>query len=193
MTAINNQSDRALIVLLQEGDKLAFEEIYNRYKRPLQAHLYKKINDKDAVQDILQELFIYLWQQREKIQIQDNLGGYLYKAVQNRALNYYHRTQRENSHLVSLAEFINQEVCTADFTVLENELNAMINREVAQLPGRMQEAFIMSRNEGKSHKEIAEAFGTSEKTVSNQLSIALGRLRVRLSALLTVVVILNFL
>jgi len=191
VTAIKPLSDSELLALLKQGDHAAFAEIYNRYKILLQRHAYKKLGDMAAVEDILQELFVHLWEQKEKLAIDGNLPGYLYAAVRNRAFNYYYRNQRQSLHLGSLAEFIDKGEYTTDLTVLEKELNAIIDREIAQLPERMRTVLVMSRKQCRSHKEIAEELGTSEHTVSNQMSAALRQLKIKLGPLFVLAVILD--
>jgi RNA polymerase sigma factor (sigma-70 family) len=86
-------SDHQLALLLKEGDRAAFAEIYNRYKFILHHHAWNKVRNKEEAQDALQEVFAVLWSKRETLNIGDNLSGYLYSAVRNHILNLIARKE----------------------------------------------------------------------------------------------------
>jgi len=191
MAGMESLSDKELTDLLKSGDRAAFAEIYHRYKHLLLRHAYKKLGDREAVEDILQELFVHLWEQKETLTINGNLAGYLYTAIRNRVFNEFYRSQRKSLHFVSLAEFMDKGEYSTDLTVLENELNAIIDREISQLPPRMGQVLRLSRLDGMSHKEIAEELGIAESTVSNQVGTALRQLKVKLGPLFILAVFLD--
>jgi len=176
-------TDSQLIDFIKSGDQSAYLEIYDRYKNLLQQHAYNRLGDMDEVEDLLQELFIHLWDKRESINLTTSLSGYLFSAVRNRIFNIYHKKQRETSYLDSLQDFINQGVYSTDLLVREKEFSAIIDKEILALPPRMREVFLMSRNENLTHKQIAERLGTSEQTVSTQIRNSLKLLRVKLGSL----------
>jgi RNA polymerase sigma-70 factor (family 1) len=181
--AHNTLTDSELADLVKSGDQAAYIEIYDRYKILLQQHAYKRLGDMDEVEDLLQELFIHLWDKRESISLTSSLSGYLFSAVRNRIFNLYHKKQRETSYLDSLQDFINQGEYTTDLLLREKEFSAIIEKEILALPPRMREVFLLSRNENLTHKQIAERLGTSEQTVSTQIRNTLKLLRIRLGSL----------
>jgi RNA polymerase sigma-70 factor (family 1) len=183
MVDYSSYSDAELINLLKLGDQAAYVEIYDRYKVLLQQHAYKKLGDLDEVADILQELFIHLWDKKESLNLTTSLTGYLFTAVRNRIFNAYHKKQREASYLGSLQEFIDQGEYSTDLLLREREFTAIIDKEIQALPPRMREVFLLSRNEGLTHKQIAERLGTSEQTVTTQIRNSLKTLRVKLGLL----------
>ena len=179
----NMLTDSQLIDFVKSGDQTAYLEIYDRYKGLLQQHAYKRLGDMDEVEDLLQELFIHLWDKRESINLTTSLSGYLFSAVRNRIFNIYHKKQRETTYLDSLQDFINQGVYSTDLLVREKEFTTIIEKEISSLPPRMREVFLLSRNENLTHKQIAERLGTSEQTVSTQIRNSLKLLRVKLGSL----------
>ena len=181
--AYNTLTDSELADFVKSGDQAAYIEIYDRYKILLQQHAYKRLGDMDEVEDLLQELFIHLWDKRESISLTTSLSGYLFSAVRNRIFNLYHKKQRETTYLDSLQEFIDQGEYSTDLLLREKEFSAIIEKEILALPPRMREVFLLSRNENLTHKQIAERLGTSEQTVSTQIRNTLKLLRIRLGAL----------
>ena len=80
-------SDTELLGLLKSGDRLAYTEIYNRYKLVLHTHAYKWMRDREEAMDIIHELFTVLWDKRESIQFSSSLSGYLYISLRNKIFN----------------------------------------------------------------------------------------------------------
>jgi len=190
MLMYSNLNDQELMFLLREGDELAYTEIYNRYKRLLQSHAYKKLGDFEEVKDVLQELFTNLWTKRTEIPAAINLSGYLYTVLRNRIFNIAAHKQIASKYVQSLQNFIDEDHCIADHLIREKELALLIQKEIDALPSRMREVFELSRKSGFSHREIADQLDISEQTVSKQITNALKTLKVRLSLLWILVFLL---
>lgn len=171
-----------LIILLKDGDEQAYLEIYERYKLLLLKHAYSKLGNQDDADDIVQDLFIHLWENKSTIAFTSNLSGYLYTAIRNRVFNHFYSKKRVTNYLDSLVDFINQGDYITDLTIRERELNNLIENEINALPPRMREVFNLSRTCGLSHKEISEQLGTSEQTIAKQITNALKILRVKIGS-----------
>jgi RNA polymerase sigma-70 factor (ECF subfamily) len=176
-------SDQALLTLLQQGDKEAYAEIYDRYKNLLYAHAYKKLGDPEEVKDVLQELFAYLWNKRADIPVTMNLSGYLYAGIRNRILNLLSHKHVENKYIASIHQFIQEGAYTTDLAIREKEFAELIQKEIDLLPPKMREVFLLSRFAHLTHQEIAEKMSISEQTVAKQVTNALKILRGRLGPL----------
>src|SRR5690606_1151654 len=87
MANYSNFADDVLLSLLQKGDKVAYTEIYNRYNGPLYIFAYQRIKDREESKDIIHEIFLKVWSEREQMRILGNLSVYLYTAVRNRVIN----------------------------------------------------------------------------------------------------------
>jgi RNA polymerase sigma-70 factor (family 1) len=173
-------ADQELAKMLALGDQTAFAEIYNRYKFILYNHAWNKTRDKQEAQDTLQEVFAMIWSKRATITIGNNLSGYLYTCVRNHILNVIVRRNTHNKYTSSILKFAQTGAVLTDHLVRENQLKALIEREIAALPPRMRQVFELSRKQHLSHKQIAEIMGTSEETVKKQMSRALKSLRLKL-------------
>jgi RNA polymerase sigma-70 factor (family 1) len=173
-------SDADLTELLRSGDRVAFTEIYNRYKLILHNHAWNKTRNQVETQDAIQEVFSNLWTKREVIQIGSNLSGYLYTSVRNHILNIFAKKQVQEKYINSIQQYSKQKTDLTDHRVRESMLRDIIEKEIADLPPRMREVFELSRKQHLSHKEIAAIMGTTEQTVKKQVSNALKHLRSRL-------------
>jgi RNA polymerase sigma-70 factor (family 1) len=173
-------SDFELSELLKADDRNAFTEIYERYNGLLYIYAYKKLKDKDDAQDIVQEVFVNLWNRRSLFTLNTNLAGYLYKSVLNKVFDLFAHKKITVKYIHSLQDFIDRNDAAADTLIIEKELKTLIEYEISCLPPRMQEIFELSRKGFLSHKEIAEQFGISDQTVTTQIKRALRVLRIKL-------------
>lgn len=191
MTDCKALSDAQLVKLLKEGNHSSFTEIYNRYSALLYGYAYKKLQDREGAKDVIQEVYVYLWNSRATLDIQTTLSGYLYKAVLNRVLNVFRHISLNQEHISSFKETINAAPAGTDFKVREQDLEALIEREIAKLPEKMREIFQLRRKEYLSNKEIAERLNISEHTVHTQIKRALKELRGKLGLILYIYALLT--
>jgi len=173
MTAHSNLSDQELVSLLKGGDRLAFTQIYARYKYLLYAHAFKRLRNEEEAEDLIHDLFTTLWNRRETFELKSHLQGYLYTAVRNRIFKLLAHKDIESEYISSFQQVSEQVSNITDYLVRENQMTAMIEKEIAALPSKMREIFELSRKQNLSHKEIAEQLGISEQTVSKQVTNAL--------------------
>jgi RNA polymerase sigma-70 factor (ECF subfamily) len=189
MPRYSQLTDQQLASLLKDDNEDAYKEIYNRFAGVLYGHAYAKLQDREEAKDQVQELFMMLWSRRDQIEADNNLSGYLYRSLQNRILNLIAHNRVASQYVDTQKDLPDANPIIADHLVMENELKAHIEKEVARLPEKMREIFILSRNLHLSNTEIAEKLDVSEKTVRNQLYNALKILRGKLKA----VILLNYL
>jgi RNA polymerase sigma-70 factor (family 1) len=172
--------DLELSLLLKEDDRHAFTEIYDRYKAPLYVHAYNKLRNTEEAKDLVQELFVSLWNNRNTHNLGGHLSSYLYAAVRNRVFRVISRLGSEYIYISSIENSINKSICITDHRIREKQLLEMIDREIDALPPKMREVFILSRKEHLSHLQIAEKLNIAEPTVKKQINNALKVLRLKL-------------
>ncbi|QNL48077.1 RNA polymerase sigma-70 factor [Olivibacter sp. SDN3] len=177
--------DSELIRLILSDDYSAYMEIYERYSRQLYAHACKKLNDRDEVKDLLQEVFAALWQNRSALNPESPLAGYLYATLRYKIIKLIAHKKVEAVYFESLATINTQDNTTADYLIREKELGQLIESEIVRLPEKMQEVFRMSRQSHLSHKEIADELGLSETTVKKHVNNALKILRPKFGTLIS--------
>jgi RNA polymerase sigma-70 factor (family 1) len=175
------QTDQELVHRLKDSDEFAFTEIHYRYYAILYRHAYKNLADEQEIEDILQDVFIYLWHNRLAIDPAENIAAYLYTAVRNKLLNNFRHSKVKQKHISSLQSFINNHQPETDESIRMKQLAAIIDAEVSQLPPKMRQVFEMSRNDNLSHQEIAEQLQISTHTVKKQVNNSLKVLRLKLS------------
>ncbi|SDE85393.1 RNA polymerase sigma-70 factor, ECF subfamily [Mucilaginibacter pineti] len=183
-------SDQELVLRLKDGDHSAYTEIYRRFINPLFIHANNRLKDEDDAQDVIQELFTVLWTKRDTIQI-SSLSSYLYSAVRNRVLDVIAHRQMAARHQDTLPTFISSEGYITDYRARENQLAAIIQKEIDALPPKMREVFELSRKAQLTHAEIADKLGITEQSVRSHIKNALRILRVKLGLFLYLILLFS--
>lgn len=182
MLAYQDLSDAELLKLLKASDYDAYTEIYYRFSGLLYVFVCKRINNADDSRDILQELFTKLWLKRETIEVSGPLAAYLYTAVRNTMLNFIEKNMAYKRLARSLDDYTDQEPVMSDHLIREKQLARLIEKEVDALPVKMRKAFLLSRNTGLTHSQIAQRLNLSKETVSSHTKRALKILRLKLAS-----------
>lgn len=166
-------TDEDLTDLLKEGNRKAFDEIYNRYSKKLFLFALKKVGDKIIAEDLIQDLFISIWERKEAISIQSSLKNYLYAALRFRIINFYHSTKVYKKHNKILAELADNFTNNTQDSILYHDLENQIEAGMKKLTPKVKLVFELSRYENLSQDQIAKKLDVSKQTVKNQISIAL--------------------
>jgi RNA polymerase sigma-70 factor (family 1) len=172
-------TDEILVKRLKADDEVAFKEIYTRYWKHLFKDAYYRCNSKEAAKEIIQNLFLYIWEKRQSLAIA-NLSGYLQTAVKNRVINYIETILVQKKHQQYVVNNTTAQSAETEKTVHYNELYLAFQKAVEALPAKTRDVFTMSRFEQLSIKEIAHRLNISEKTVEYHITSSLKVLRVSL-------------
>ncbi|MGZ3900627.1 MAG: RNA polymerase sigma-70 factor [Bacteroidia bacterium] len=160
-----------------------FEKIFKTQFPVLCDVAFKIIKNKKAAEDIVQDVFLKLWQSKHKLGVMGNHNGYLYRCTINASIDFLKNNKR-------VIPFDNscQNLCdtsNGEKRMLEKELETCIEKAMSGLPPKCRAIFVLSRHEGMKYREIAGHLQISVKTVENQMGIALSRLREELRPYLT--------
>lgn len=178
-------SDTQLLFQLKSGNHLAFSEIYNRHSALVICFVLKKTGIEDIAKDLVQDLFAQLWDSRSSLVMIDNLPAYLVTVAKRRIINLYAHDQVKMKYAASLAKYhLNHCNAPTDHRIREKQFADHINDQINNLPEKMRQAFVMSRMQYLSNKEIAEQLSTTEGNVSKHVHAALRILRTKLHVLL---------
>jgi RNA polymerase sigma-70 factor (ECF subfamily) len=171
--------DKQLIQSLQQGHSWAMRRIFEQYYPEVRLSVLRLVNDAGVAEDLAQDLFLHLWNNREHMVITASIDAYLRKAATNRALNYLRDKRRFDDMEPEEDQILSNE--PDEIQRLEGlELQVAIDKAIDALPARCRLVFVLSRFEDMKYAEIADELGISVKTVENQMSKALRNLRVAL-------------
>jgi RNA polymerase sigma-70 factor (family 1) len=162
-------NDTELLKLLKDNNQAAFEWLYRLYWKRLYDFAYIKTHDNHVAEEIVQELFVALWEKRDTLLIQD-IRSYLFTSVRNRVIDYYRQK--------TFDELDDLEVEAAnDYPIFLEELQQALQEAVGKLPPKTQEIFRLNRFEEQSIRQIAARFQLSERAVEYHITQALRMLK----------------
>jgi RNA polymerase sigma-70 factor (ECF subfamily) len=173
------EEDSKIITGLKTGSENAYRHLFESYYTVLSVFAYKYVNDLETAKELVQDLFVHLFENRDALGINTSLKSYLYKSVRNRCLNHL-KHQKINKRHLDIMNPATTENEDPESIYRETELEHRIFQIVSGLPPKCRDIFIMSRVEGKNNGEIAASLHISIRTVETQISKALKTLRKRL-------------
>ena len=175
MALYDTLTDVELTALLRDGDHMAFNQIYERYWQTLYQTAYNLLKDNDGAHDVVQEIFVWLWTNGDR-QLTDSLQPYLRAAVKYQVAKLVrHEKVKAAFYDRTVASYQPPSPGDQDYEI--RELQAIITAFTQSLPDKAREIYRLSREELLTNKEIAIRLNISEKTVENQMTINLRKLR----------------
>lgn len=188
MKEYNLYTNKMLLELLSKSDKIAFTELYIRYWQKLFVIAYNRLNEVQAAEDIVHDVFINLWKNREKTEI-DCLDNYLASVTKYMVLAKIKYRARERMYSNSLYQNTVFET-SAETSLHYKRILEIVKNEVEKLPEKCKLIFKYSRNEGMPVRQIAMELSISPKTVENQLNKALKQLKLAARALFSLLLVM---
>ena len=165
-----------------DGDPEAFQEVYLRYHQYAYAVIAARLDDEDDAKDMLQEIFAALWAGSKNLRGVREFKPYLYALCKNRVISAYRKQSVRIKGEQYLIDQLNGLQHSSEDHRLARELSITIIAAVEQLPETMRDCYKLAKDEGKKNNEIAGMLNISEKTVRNNVSEALKRLKLSLSS-----------
>lgn len=176
MIPLTDRTDEELCTLLKKGDEGALKAILLRYWEPLYKMASYTLDDHFACEDLVQDIFINIWKNRESLNFQYSLKAYLFACTRYEVYRQIKLKVRQRERSDDL-DFNRIEYYNPHNELEYKQLMENVERIVNVLPERCKEVYLLSREEQLSHKEIASRLKVSTKTVENQITIALRRIR----------------
>ena len=169
---------RELLIRLKNGDMLAFDQIYELYSHKLFSFVFRILKDETEADDVVQEVFVKIWESREKLGDYKLLNSYIFTIAYNNSIDLIRKKINNNKYLEHLKisatiNFTPTIVSQIEFDELNNEVEKLI----VKLPERQKQVYLLHREEGLTYPEIAERLGISKNTVENHMVKALKYLR----------------
>jgi RNA polymerase sigma-70 factor (family 1) len=177
----NFQTETELTASLKRGSETAFESLFKRYSQKLYRFSYSYLKSESEAEDIVQEVFLKIWQNRSSLKTDTSIQSYLFTIAFHAIQKSFIKKTLQQKFQLDLFELL-----TAENSTLEDQLNfeallSKLNQLIEGLPTRRKDIFLKRKREGKSIQTIALEMGISEKTVENQITEAMHSLRRSLS------------
>ena len=168
---------KTIVNKFRAGDAAAFDAIYNMYSKKLYNFAYGLLKDSDSAGEIVQEVFVTLWEKRNQVDITLNFENYIFTITRNAIRKFFRKKSMENKVKDFLVQNSPEVVENTDTSIIYKELLELANKTIENLPPKRKTVYKLSRNESMSIKEIAERLNISTRTAENQLIRALKYLK----------------
>jgi RNA polymerase sigma-70 factor (family 1) len=169
----NSNAEAGLPLSLSQEDEFAFEEIYSRHQKRVYSKAYLLLRSHEAAQEIVQEVFMEIWKDRERFSKVRSVGAYIQSMGRNLAVDYIRRQGKVQSAQLEFASSLTQTVDNIDHPIQEEENKTFFKKTLDSLPPRQKEVFVLSRIEGLSNRDIAKRLNISIRTVEDHIQEAL--------------------
>jgi RNA polymerase sigma-70 factor (ECF subfamily) len=166
---LHPHNEKNILLELIEGSEYAFEQIYKLHSPRLFGRLLKLVKSEQQAEEILQEVFLKIWEHRNSIDPEKSFRSFLFRIAENKVYDFFRKVARDKnleSQLVALA--------TANHTIIESFKSGEENLKILQkavngLPPQRQQVFRLCKLEGKTYKEVSELLGISLSTISDHV------------------------
>lgn len=169
MTSDDLHNEHALLTRVARGDEPAFRRLFDLYRARLYAFVVQLTHSKADAEEIVQEVFMKLWEHREQLVRVEQPGKYIYTIARNKTLNHLAKAAREKKLEHQLWVNLSTSANDTDAILEAGESRRLIHEALSSLSGQKQEVFRLSREEGLSHEAIALKMGLSKSRVNNLL------------------------
>jgi RNA polymerase sigma-70 factor (ECF subfamily) len=155
-------------------DSGSFKKIFDKYYDNIRNFLYYRSGNIETAEDLVQDVFLRLWENREKIR-EESVGGYLYTIAANLIKNHYRRNEISYQFINSLTQKNNSE--SPEFLMEMQEFDHRLQQTLAAMPEKSRDVFLMNRIDGLTYGEIADRLQLSIKAVEKRMHKALSFLK----------------
>ncbi len=166
-----------LIIRISEDDEAAFNTLFQLYHKRIYSFAFKLLNSTVEAEEVVQNVFLALWNQRKNLNISVSITSYLFGIARHQAYDFIRQKINHESYAEYFLEQNDDYAFVTEDVVVYNELENKIRHYIGMLPDRRREIFLLSRMEKMSYKDIAEKLSISENTVDTQIRHALNFLR----------------
>ncbi len=179
--SLNKETTNLLAKRIRKGDIKAFDLLYHIYSQKLYGFAFSMLKNHDDAKEIVQDTFLKIWEKREMINPAGSLQAFLFSVSYHTAIDLIRKRFKDDQYRTYLqAQFHENESVTIEEPACYQELIRILDKITGELPEQRKKIYLLSREEGLSHKEIAEKLNISVKTVENQMTLALKTIRKQL-------------
>lgn len=166
-----------LLVKLKDGDKDAFTQIYHRFFKSIYVKVLSMVKDKDITDELVQDIFLKIWQKREEINLELHFNAYLFKVAHNLVFDFFRKATKDSKIIAHLMHVAIEQYLHSDVQYEAKENEKFLSEAITQLSPQRKQIFIYCKLEGKSYKEAAAKFNISVATVNSHITASLKFIR----------------
>lgn len=162
-------NEKELLNRVASGDEKAFEELYGLYSHRIFGNLLKLVRSEDTAQELLQQVFIRIWEKRASIDADRSFRSYLFRIAENCVYDFFREASRHKRLQERLIEAVAGEYSYIEETLLQKESSELLQKALETLPAQRRKVFELCKLNGKSYKEVSELLDISTSTISDHI------------------------
>jgi len=168
MTA-DDENLKLLLQQLQQGSEQAFTILYDQYSKPIYRNILRLVKDEDVAQELLQDLFLKVWEIRQTIKLEGSFKSFLYKVAGNMVYMYFRKTAKDNRLIEKLIiSYVDYETNNEETIISEENLD-LLQIAIGTLSPQRKQIYTLCKLEGKSYEEVSNQLGISTSTISDHI------------------------
>ena len=161
-----------LVNQLVQGNQLAFTKLYDQYSKQLYRNIFRMVKDEDVAQELLQDLFMKIWEIRENIDPGKSFKSFLYKVAENLVYGHFRKVAKDARMLDRLILVSTELYSSAEDLMIKRESHELLNLAIEQLSPQRKRIYKLCKFEGKSYKEVSQELGITTAAVNSQIILA---------------------
>lgn len=169
--------EQRIVSRIIDGDQKAFAELYDIYSEKLYYFALKFLRSKEDAENITQEVFVKVWETRNRLDPDYSVSAYLFTIARNTIFNLHRKRVNEKAYLEHLGNHIDFTHSKLEHDIVLKDLQGHVDKIIDDLPAQRKKVFELSRKDGLSHKEISQQLNISEKTIETHIRLALKDIR----------------
>ena len=169
--------EQRIVSRIIDGDQMAFAELYDIYSEKLYYFSLKFLRSKEDAENITQEVFVKVWETRDRLDPDYSISAYLFTIARNTIFNLHRKKVNEKAYLEHLGHHIDFTHSKLEHDIVLKDLQSHVDKIIDDLPAQRKRVFELSRKDGLSHKEISQQLNISEKTIETHIRLALKDIR----------------
>ncbi len=169
MQLISPHDERELLSLLKQGNEQAFEKIYKVYSARLFGNVFKMVKSETTTQEILQDVFIKIWQNRTSIDLDKSFRSYLFRIAENKVYDFFRQATRDKKIRAQLFAGATEGYEHIEEMIYRKENALLLQKAIDSLSPQRQQVFRLCKLEGKSYDEVSRKLGISPSTISDHI------------------------
>ena len=165
----DNENLKFLIQQLQEGSERAFTILYDKFSKQLYRNILRLVKDEFIAQELLQDLFLKVWENRQNIKIEGSFKSFLFKVAENLVFMYFRKVAKDNRLIENLIRANIEFDINAEEIIISRQDQELLYAAIANLPPQRKQVYTLCKLEGKSYEEVSKELGISTSTISDHI------------------------
>ncbi|WP_413670089.1 RNA polymerase sigma factor [Mucilaginibacter sp. Mucisp86] len=169
MYVLTPSAEKELLARLRQGDSKAFDQIYHHYSLKIYANILRMVKDADDAQELLQDVFLKVWQKRHNIDPEQSFKSYLFRISRNLVYNFFRDVSIERKVMDYLASIGTELHTDLEDDLMFKEQKQLLEQAINQLPPQRRQVYTLCKIEGHSYAEVSRMLGISTSTISDHI------------------------